>query len=161
MAMAATARDQGRRCSGARGRRGRGPEGPGAHPEVAGSVSSGGGRPVAANFAVAARRSCGETATIGGDSARLGAIPRVRRTREARRCWVLSRRRPGRLLAAARDGGHGAELGYCKQFTGGRAGREGEEEGKMRRGVVVLERDSRTSPRPSAASRRWHTGSHA
>jgi hypothetical protein len=86
---------------------GGGPFGPWAHQKVDGSVGSAGGAPTAANSAAAARRSCGETATIGGDSARLGSIPWARNKRRMRRCWGLSRRRPGRLLAAARDGGHG------------------------------------------------------
>jgi hypothetical protein len=62
------------------------------------------------------------------------------------------------LLATAGGDGHGAELGYWEQFTGRRVGR-GKEEGKMRRGVVALERDSRTSPRPPAANRRWPVSS--
>jgi hypothetical protein len=63
---------------------GRGPGGSLAHQEVTGSVSLAGGRPVAANFAVAARRSYGETAMIGGDSGLPGAIP-LTETKEAMR----------------------------------------------------------------------------
>jgi hypothetical protein len=91
-----------------RGRKeGRGPLGPDSHQEYSGELGLAGGAPTAAESTAAARRSCGETAMIGGDSARLGSIPWARNKRRMRRCWGLSRRRPGRLLAAARDGGHG------------------------------------------------------
>jgi hypothetical protein len=62
---------------------------------------------------------------------------------------------------AARGDGRGAG-----SVTGRKREREGEPgkervEGKEKEGVVALGKDSRTSPRPSAASRRWHAGDPA
>jgi hypothetical protein len=53
-----------------------------------------------------------------------------------------------------------ALLCYWEEFSGGREQEEKEERG-IEEGVVALEKDSRTSPRPSAASRRWHAGGPA
>jgi hypothetical protein len=119
-------------CSGARERRGRGLGRPEPHPEVTGGVGSAGGGRTAAYLAAAARSFLARNGDGGGNSRRFRPIPWARRTREARRCWGRARRGSGWRGTAARGDGRGAELGYWEQFTGGRAGREEKEEGKMR-----------------------------
>jgi hypothetical protein len=69
----------------------------------------------------------------GGDSRCSSSIPWARRTREARWCWGLARRRPGRCVAAALAGGHG---GAARLLGGGRGReeRQGEKEMREKRG---------------------------
>jgi hypothetical protein len=83
--MAGSRREAWRRRSDARKRRGRGPEGPLAHQEVAGEVAGAGGGRTVANSAVVSSVTAGETTTVGGDSGLLRVIPRAGRKRAARR----------------------------------------------------------------------------
>jgi hypothetical protein len=55
----------------------------------------------------------------------------------------------------ARGDGHGDAAVTGRRTVKRRAPGKERVEGKEREGVVALEKDSRTSPRPSAASRRW------
>jgi hypothetical protein len=116
---------EGRR-SGARGRRRRGPAGPGAHQEASGVLGLAREGRSAANFVAAAVRTCEGIGDGGGDSGRLGSIPRTGRAR--RRWWSFPahRWRLVRRGTARLSGGHG---GRAWLLGGGRGRRRASERG--------------------------------
>jgi hypothetical protein len=124
-----------------------------AHQELAGKVIGARGGPVAAQSAAADSGSCRRNGDGGGDSGRSSPIPSARRWREVRRSCGLARRRPGWRGTARLTGGHGGSS-VSRRFHG-RVSRKRRKKGEKEEGFVALERDSRTSSRPSLASRRW------
>jgi hypothetical protein len=122
-----------------RGRpRGKGSRGTLGSPGASGKVIGAGGGPVAAQLVAADSGSCRRNNDGGGDSGRLGSIPRTGKARRRWRSFPAHRWRLGRCGTARLSGGHGGSSG-ASRFHGkrGRAARQKEGGGAWRPGAAL------------------------